>query len=154
MEVVGGVASLLQLTKYVISTLTSLCDTYERAKSWPTRLQRQLDQVRSLHATVEEIQESTILNRPNVIEQLKGLNLDIELLKSTLDKVLARQKGIFVKRVLKTLITEREYTRLETILASIERDKSSLSLTILSAQTSQQERDCFEIRRISREGRK
>ena len=140
MEVVGGVASILQLTKYIISTLTSLCETYEKAKTWPERLQRQLDQVRSLRATIEDIQSSTALNNPNVAEHLRSLKLDIQLLKTALEKVLARNKGLFIKRVLKILITNKEYTRLDSILASIERDKSSLSLSILSVQSNQEER--------------
>ena len=140
MEVVGGVASILQLTKYVISTLTFLCETYEKAKSWPERLQRQLDQVRSLRATIEEIQSSTVLNNPNVVEQLRSLKLDIQLLKTALEKILARNKGLLVKRVLRVLITNKEYTRLESILVSIERGKSSLSLSILSVQSTLEER--------------
>ena len=135
MEVVGGIASILQLTKYVISVLTSLCETYDEAKSRPQRLQRQLDQVRSLHATVKEIEASPIQHQPHIVEQLQGLTSDIQLLKVSLEKIAARQKGVLAKRVLKTLTATQEHTRLDSILASIERDKSSLSLSILTYQS-------------------
>ena len=135
MEAIGAVASVAQLTNYILNSLASLFDAYQKVRSLPKRIKQHFEQIDRLRGTLEDIQTSAATWKPSVIEHLRALGCTIQLLRDSLEKLLVRQNRTFIRRLLKTWIKDTESSQLESILTLIEADKSSLLLSIAAQAT-------------------
>ena len=142
MEAIGAVASISQLANYFFGSWTSLREAYLKAKLQPEHLRRELQHIERLHETVESIQGSALPERIEIFKQVNALYELVLALNITLKDLLARQNRTFIKRFLSAWIKDSRNTRLESILATAEVEKTSLILSITSAQAHSQ--DAFQ----------
>lgn len=151
MEIVGGIASIAQLTNYVIASLASFCEVYQKARLRPEKLQQQLEQVERLRCTIEEIKDRAASRGLNVLAHLRGLSSIVDLLEEALTKLLAKQKKVFIKRFLRAWFKDTENIRLEGFLPLLEQEKSSFLLSLAGTQIYPESVRCSALPRLQEE---
>lgn len=135
MDAIGAIASVAQLTSYLVGSLAYAFEVYQKVKSRPEKLRLQFREVEVLRFIVIEIRKIPALHKPNIQSQLHSLTDFVGSLVAVLNKLLAQQSRILAKRFLKIWIKDTENVRLESILTTIERQKNSLILSIATVQT-------------------
>ena len=138
MEAIGTIASVSQLTKYIFRGISTFHETCHRIRSRPAELQQRLDHIDRLYTTVHEIRTISSLRRPDIVQQLDGLSATLDRLIQLISNLILLQHRRFLRRALSAWFRDTETARLESLLAEAEAEKTSLILSLISAQASTQ----------------
>ena len=136
MEIVGGIASITQLTHYALSLIATISDIYRDLQKRPALQRQQLDQLQRLYTTVQTIHSSSALSSSSIQNHLKIIILRIQDLKARLERLVAQQPQRPIKKYFKAFINHNKAKySLVDVFVELERDKSALLLSISEIQT-------------------
>ena len=137
MEVIAGVASVAQLTRYAITLITTISDIHDQIKGQPAQLRQRIRQLETLHSIAYSIERNKQLDTPIILKHLDAIRKRIDLLIELLEKEKAKQNQALFKRYCRAWLgtSKDKDLKILDILNDLEIDKSALSLSIAEIHT-------------------
>ena len=136
MEIISGIASITQLSRYALSLIATVSEIYKNIQDGPTLQHQRIRQLDRLFFTVQTIDESCALDNASIKEHLKAIIAKIQDLRLILDKRIAQQVGRPIKKYIDALVKDnREEHRILQVFIDLEKDKSALLLGIAETHT-------------------
>ena len=137
LEVVGGVASLVQLTSFATALAESIVKLYKKLRNAPTAFRRYIDTVRQLEDVVLLLRENEWLRAKEIFDRLKSISEKVDEALALLPKLKTKGESL-VSRISRGLRVASQYLcnedELNAILSSLEEMKTTLVLCVLSTQ--------------------
>lgn len=136
MEIVGGIVSITQLSRYALSLITTVSGIYRNIQGGPALQHQRLKQLERLFCTVQTLNETSALNKASTKDHLTAIVVRIQDLRVLLERLAAQQTGRSIKKYLKALVKEnREQNRILEVFIDLEKEKSALLLSIAETHT-------------------
>ena len=136
MEIVAGIASITQLSRYALSLIAKISGIYSDIQDGPALQHQQIRQLARLFSIIQTLHESSAISTSNIKEHLEPIVVKIQDLKVVLERLVAQQALSPVKKYFKALIKHhREKNRILELFNELEKDKSALLLSIAKTHT-------------------
>lgn len=136
MEIVGGIASIAQLSRYALSLITTIFGICRDIQGGAVLQHQRLRQLERLFCTIQTLNETSALNKTSIKEHLTAIIVRIQDLRTFLERLAAQQTGRPIRKYLKALIKEnRDQSRILEVFIDLEKEKSALLLSIAETQT-------------------
>lgn len=133
-ELIGTIASCVQLADCCVQLTASIAEVYERVKGASERLARHTEQISHLLDTVILIERNKLLQNAAVESHLYATLAEAQNLQRTLDRVAATYRKGFWRRYWQAINGSRE-KRILTQFENLEQRKSALLLCINIVQS-------------------
>ena len=135
MEVVGGLASIAQLTRYAISLIVALSDLHDKIRFRPEQLQQRRDQLESLASTVQVLSQCQSSNALDIKKHLETIISRIARLRTLLEREISKQSQGILKKYCKASIRDIKEQHIVNAFSSLESDKTVLLLSLTVTHT-------------------
>ena len=136
MEIVGGIVSITQLSRYALSLITTISGIYRNVQGGSVLQHQRLRQLERLFCTVQTLNESSVLNKASIKEHLTAIIERIQDLRVLLERLAAQQTGPAIKKYLKAFIKgNRGQNRILEVFIDLEQEKAALLLSIAETHT-------------------
>jgi len=127
-EVLGAAAAASQLFGYILDIAEALFELRDHIKHAPARLQSYVEQLESLAATIQYIQENQNLLNPVVETPIKAISQKVNSLNQLLRKSLSKVSQPPLKRYIRIFVEKKIERRIKEGFAALEGDKVNLVL--------------------------
>lgn len=135
LEALSIMASVVQITQFAISITSTIAEIYGTVQAAPARVQQGLEQLHRLLDTATIIEENCVIQTESVKTHLSAIITYAETLQVMLSKLaMAPMKSL--KRYLKVCLGNREEKLIIEQFDRIEKEKTSLILSILEVHSS------------------
>lgn len=134
-EVLGIVASVIQITQYAMSITSKVAEIYGAVESAPARVQQGSDQLQRLCATVELIKDNPMIQTESVEAHLDAIVADAKTLHGMLSRLATSSKKSF-KRYLRVWLGNFEERQIVAQFDKIEKEKTALILSLIEIHAS------------------
>lgn len=129
-EVISLIASVTQLTRYVINIREFIQEVSGQVQSGPQGLEQLLGQLDRVLDTVREIEENTLFHTPSIERHLEAIVVQVESLQTVLGKLGSKKPQSTWKKYWKAYIRIRAKKQIFAIFTKIEEEKTTLQLSM------------------------
>jgi hypothetical protein len=129
-DVLGAAAAATQLFETTFNLVAGISELRDRMKDAPTRIQNFRDELDSLTNTIVRIGNNPKLQTPHLKVIITAIGLKVDTLNSLLSKLSTGPNLPPVKKLVRVLKLKQTEARILQNFADLERDKTSLILTV------------------------
>jgi hypothetical protein len=129
-DVFGVAAAATQLFGTTFNLVAGISELRDRMKDAPTRIQNFRDELDSLSNTIVRIGNNPRLQTPHIEVIITAIGLKVDTLNSLLSKLSMGPNLPPVKKLVRVLKLKQTEARILQNFADLERDKTSLILTV------------------------
>ena len=136
MDIIGSIASIAQVLRYALSLIATISGIFQDIQDGPVLQHQQIQQLARLFSIIQTLHERAAFSTSSITELLEAIVVRIQDLKVVLERLVAQQAGTPVKKYFKALIKDhREKHRVSEVFNELEKDKSTLLLSIAETHT-------------------
>jgi hypothetical protein len=129
-EILGAAAATAQLLETTFKVVVGIAELRDRMKEAPSRIRGLKDELVTLNNTIIRIRDNPRLQEPHVEVIIMTIGLKVNTLNGLLSKSSTEPNIPSLKKIVKALKVRQTEARIIQNFADLERDKTSLILTV------------------------
>lgn len=147
-EVLGIMASVIQITQCAISITSTIARIYGTVEAAPERVQQGPEQLRQLLVTADMIKENRVIQTKNVAAHLAAIITYANTLHGMLSRLATSSKKS-IKKNLRVCLGNLEERKMIEQFEKIEKEKTALILSIVEVHSSLSNATLDTVRRLT-----
>lgn len=144
MEVVGFIASVAQITSYVISIKELVREIYSKVQSGSRGLDQRLEQLDRVLDTVRVIGKNSLFHTPSIKRHLEAIKAHVESLQNIFIRLKTKELQTAVRKLWNAYTEIRAEKQIFIIFTKLEEEKSTLQLSMTEVNAKLFSRGTFQ----------